>query len=539
IENICKECFDGILTIDPEGNITFASLTSNKLFGYDSKELIGNPFQNYLPKSELQKIIHAYHEVLRGKTIEHLQFELQRKDDSRALVEISFSPIFRDGKVVEILGVAKDITKQKLSNMINYQTDLLQKVFNSITDAVFILDTDFPPNIVECNEAASIIFGYKKSEMLNKNMEFLHIRDKDFEELQSSIISVIEGSKPNFRLSLLMRRKDGSIFPVDYMVSRLQDKDGKQIGLISFIRDLSKKKTLKEDSKTAKKKSRLSQLLNDALLRESLALGSVTYSNISEELSMTKEKLKEYAEHLEELVEERTRELRETQEKLLKAERLAAIGELAAMVGHDLRNPLTSIVGAVYILRKTLNLEKDEKIRTLLKTIEESVKYSNKIVTELLEYSREIVLELTETSPNQILRDTLDLVKIPENIRLVDFTLDEPKIMVDGEKLQRVFINIVQNAIDAMPEGGELTIRSWVEGGELKISFTDTGVGISVENMGKIFRPLFTTKSKGIGLGLPICKRIVEAHNGSISVESVEGRGSTFTITLPLNKAKH
>jgi PAS domain S-box-containing protein len=402
-----------------------------------------------------------------------------------------------------------------------------------MTDAIFILDAETPPNILECNEAASTILGYKKSEMLNRTTDFLYIKSKEFEEYKSNIINTLEKGKPSFRLNLLMKRKDGSIFPAGHTMTQLLDKDGKQIGWLSVIKDLSQKETLKEAPKASKKKSIFSRLLEEALSRESQALGEINSAAIAEELEMTKEKLKEYAKHLEELVEERTQELREAQEKLLKAERLAAIGELAAMVGHDLRNPLTGIAGATYILKKKLNVENDEKIKALLEAIERSVKHSNKIVTELLEYSREIRLELTATRPNRVLKDTLDVLKIPENIRLVDLTADEPVILVDVEKMQRVFLNIIQNAIDAMPEGGELTIKSGEANGNVEISFTDTGTGISKENMEKIFKPLFTTKSKRIGLGLPICKRIVEAHGGSISVKSVEGKGTTFTITLP------
>ncbi|MEM2144786.1 MAG: PAS domain S-box protein [Candidatus Jordarchaeaceae archaeon] len=533
IRNISKRSFDGVYTTDPKGNLTFVSITLSRVLGYDVEEMIGKPIQNYLSESEIPKIVQAHYEVLMGKNIESIQSKLMRKDGSLVSVEISLSPLFQDRKAVEILGIFKDVTKQLGDSQINYQAELLQRFFNNMTDAIFILDTEIPPNIVECNETASAMLGYKKSEMLNKTMEFLYIKSKDFEEYKSSIISAIENDKPNFSINLLMKRKDGTIFPAGHRIVQLLDKDGKRIGWLSSINDLSKRATLKETHKVSKKKSLISRLLNEAISREAKALGGISDTSIVEELEMTKEKLKEYAEHLEELVEERTRELREAQEKLLKAERLAAIGELAAMVGHDLRNPLTGIAGATYILKKKLSMENDEKVKALLEAIEKSVSYSNKIVAELLEYSREIRLELTETQLNQVLKGTLDMAKIPGNIRLVDLTTDKPRIVVDVEKMQRVFLNIIQNAIDAMPEGGELTIKSWEENGDVEISFTDTGTGISKENMEKIFRPLFTTKSKGIGLGLPICKRIVEAHGGSISVKSVEGKGTTFTITLP------
>jgi signal transduction histidine kinase len=132
-----------------------------------------------------------------------------------------------------------------------------------------------------------------------------------------------------------------------------------------------------------------------------------------------------------------------------------------------------------------------------------------------------------------ITRDALALVKIPRGIRVVDSTRNQPTVIVDVEKMKRVFMNIITNAIDAMPEGGTLTIRSRKADGNVEITFTDTGAGMTRDTLEKLWNPLFTTKAKGIGLGLPIAKRFVEAHGGSISARSAAGEGSTFTVTIP------
>lgn len=227
-------------------------------------------------------------------------------------------------------------------------------------------------------------------------------------------------------------------------------------------------------------------------------------------------------------------ERRRAGERLLRAERLAAVGETAAMVGHDLRNPLTGIASAAYYLKTKLASKMDGKTKEMLKLIEKDVEYSDGIINDLLEYSKEIPLELTETTPKSITKDALSLVKAPKKIRILDLTKKEPRIKVDAQKIGRVFVNIVKNAVEAMPEGGKLTITSKRSNGNLEIVFTDTGTGITKEAMEKIFSPLFTTKAKGIGLGLPISKRIVEAHGGSISVKSKTGKGATFTVKLPI-----
>jgi signal transduction histidine kinase len=222
------------------------------------------------------------------------------------------------------------------------------------------------------------------------------------------------------------------------------------------------------------------------------------------------------------------------EQKLLKSERLAAIGELAAMVGHDLRNPLTGIAGATYYLRNRLGSKSDRKAIKMLSLVEKSIEYSNKIISDLLDYSKELQLELIETTPRSIVQEALMHVKIPRNTRVSDLTQDEPKILVDIEKMTRVFSNIIKNAVDAMPKGGKLTIESKMTNDLWEISFTDTGMGMSVEVLEKLWTPFFTTKAKGMGLGLPICKRITEAHEGKILVESIVGEGTTFTVSVPI-----
>ncbi|HXX87429.1 MAG TPA: ATP-binding protein [Candidatus Acidoferrum sp.] len=246
------------------------------------------------------------------------------------------------------------------------------------------------------------------------------------------------------------------------------------------------------------------------------------------------EQLKEYTERLEEKVIERTQELKKTQERLLKSERLATIGELAGMVGHDLRNPLTGIAGATYYLKTKLRTALDESSETMLKVIEEDIQRSNKIINDLLEYSRETKLRANETDPKTILRQTLSSLKVPENITIVDKTQTKPRINVDDEKMRRVFLNLIINAFDAMPKGGTLSVRSRKVKENIDIGFSDTGVGMTNEILTNLWSPLFTTKAKGMGFGLPICKRIIEAHGGMISVESCPNKGSTFTISLPI-----
>jgi PAS domain S-box-containing protein len=226
-------------------------------------------------------------------------------------------------------------------------------------------------------------------------------------------------------------------------------------------------------------------------------------------------------------------EKREIQQRLLKAERFAAIGELAGMVGHDLRNPLTGIKNAAYYLKKK-NVCTEAIGKEMLNVVDNAVEHANRIVNDLLDYSREMRLELEERTPQSLLKEALSMVQIPDRIKILDYSLAEPKMNVDASKIIRVFVNLIKNAIDAMPEAGTLEIRNIQKGGNVEISFVDTGTGIPEEIMAKLFTSLFTTKAQGMGFGLAICKRLVEAHGGKISLKSVLGKGTTFTVNLAI-----
>ncbi len=236
---------------------------------------------------------------------------------------------------------------------------------------------------------------------------------------------------------------------------------------------------------------------------------------------------------LEKKLEETNEKLKAAQMKLLKAERLAAIGELAAIIGHDLRNPLQGIVASTYYLKTNTNIE--GKGREMLENIEKCIERSNKIINDLIEYSQIIQLELTETNPKRLVDNALEQIKVPSNIKIVNQNSSSPLLTVDIKKMERVFTSIIKNAIDAMQNGGTLTINSHKTSGDIVFSFEDTGEGMTEETLSKLWTPLFTTKAKGMGFGLAISKRLVEAHGGHINVQSIKGKGSTFTVTLPLN----
>jgi signal transduction histidine kinase len=192
-------------------------------------------------------------------------------------------------------------------------------------------------------------------------------------------------------------------------------------------------------------------------------------------------------------------------------------------------------VGALEILRMDVQTD---AAKDMIDLIEKSIDYSDKLISDLCDYSRAITLEQTYIDVRTILREALSLMKVPDRVEVVDLIGNELVANVDVSKMTRVFLNIIRNAIDAMPKGGKLTVTGIESHDKIKINFTDTGGGMKKEVLENIWTPLFTTKAKGMGLGLVICKRFVEAHGGSIRAESSVGKGSTITVELPIASSR-
>jgi len=231
-------------------------------------------------------------------------------------------------------------------------------------------------------------------------------------------------------------------------------------------------------------------------------------------------------------------ERKRMEEQLVISQRLATIGELAAMVGHDLRNPLQGMMGILYLVRQALKSPGaggKREVAELLGTLDKQIDYMAKIVADLQDYARPLTPKLEETSLPDLIRDTLSTMKVPENVKVsVQVKKTIGKVMVDPSLMRRMLTNLTMNAFQAMPKGGRLTIRADKTRDVTVIAVEDTGVGIPEEDMGKLFKPFFTTKAKGQGLGLAVCKRFVEAHGGTITVESKLGKGTTFIVKIPL-----
>lgn len=266
------------------------------------------------------------------------------------------------------------------------------------------------------------------------------------------------------------------------------------------------------------------------------------FNYMAGELKKSYDEIKRWNLELQKRVEERTRELKEAHEQLLRTQKMAAVGSLGAGVAHELNNPLVGIIGFTQLLLKKKR-EGEPEYRAL-KSIEEQSIRIKRIISSLLLYSQSQMGrgEYTMIDLREVIEASLPLIEHEFREKGIEVIKEYSKaplhIYGDFGQLQQAFLNILSNARNAMPEGGKVEIRCGMENGKIWVSFRDTGKGISPDIIDRIFEPFFTTKGnwEGIGLGLSVTQRIIEDHYGEIKVKSEVGKGSTFTVWIDIDK---
>jgi PAS domain S-box-containing protein len=393
---------------------------------------------------------------------------------SKPAVLVSFNNLREREHILERM--VEERTKDLRKN-----EEKLRSIFDSSPDAIIVIGTD--GTITECNQATLELHrSLSKDVIIGKNIIEL-VAERDREKVSKDLMKAVKyGVAKN--LEYLFLTKDEYEFPIEASISGMKDINDVVYSLVVEVKDITERKRMEEN-------------------------------------------LRQYSLHLEKLVEERTRMLHD-------AERMAAIGELAAMVGHDLRNPLMGIAGAAYYLKSKIGSKLDEKTLEMFNHIERGIEYSDKIINDLLDYSKNIQLNFLEITPREMILESLQLIKVPNNVEIINETQIKPRIKVDVEKMKRVFINIINNSFDAMPNGGKLTIRGRKNKDCFEFHLSDTGMGVPRKIKQKLWNPLITSKAKGMGLGLAICKRMIDAHNGSITLKSTVGKGTTLIVKVPI-----
>ncbi len=390
----------------------------------------------------------------------------------------------------EFVSIFEDITTRKEAEQaLERSEQRWATTLASIGDAV--IATDAEGKITFMNRIALELTGYTFNEANQMKLpEVFHtLNNKNRLKADNPITRVLEKEHEiGLANESILIRKDGTEIPIDESEAPIKDKEGKTAGVVLIFRDISARKQIEE-------------------------------------------KLEEYSKNLEKLVEQRSTQLKD-------AERLAAIGATAGMVGHDIRNPLQAITGDLYLTKTELDStpESEEKKNALenLQEIERNLDYINKIVADLQDYAKPLNPTNQETDLKLIIDKLLQKTSLPKNIKVkVKIEPEAKLILADPDYINRILYNLVNNAVQAMPEGGKLTITALEDKKETAVSVQDTGVGIPEEVKSKLFTPMFTTKAKGQGFGLAVVKRMTEALGGTVIFESQEGKGTTFTIRLP------
>lgn len=249
--------------------------------------------------------------------------------------------------------------------------------------------------------------------------------------------------------------------------------------------------------------------------------------------------LRRWNSQLEKRVLERTRALQEAQEQLIAQEKLAALGQMASVVGHELRNPLAVMNNSVYFLKTKMSSAAggaglDPKLEKHIRIIESEIVKSNMIIRDVLDFARNRALNASVQKVDELVEKAIERIQIPAQVTLQkDLQLQDLTAEVDEDELRQVLVNLLENACQAMTSGGRLSVGTKAQESGILIEIGDTGCGIPQEFLNKIFTPFFTTKSRGTGLGLAVVKKIIEHHHGTIQVESKVGEGTLFRIQIP------
>jgi PAS domain S-box-containing protein len=405
----------------------------------------------------------------------------------------------KKGNPYRWIGAIADITeRKKAEEALLAAKDYTENIIKSMFDTLIVINPD--GKIKSINEAVTVLLGYKKEELIGKPFGTILAEEEEEEEeeeipfIGTRLKKLInEGFIKEYNTAY--KTKSGERIPVSLSGAVMRDKDDKLIGIIFIGRDLRDRKQAEEALRATYKK------------------------------------------------------LQQAQQELIQASKMAAMGQLAAGISHELNQPLTGIKGFTQAV--LADLEKESPFRNDLNKIVGQVDRMDTIIKNVRFFARKSDFDIVELDINQVILNSLMLLSQQlktHNIRVIqEFDPDIPMIQGDPNQLQQAFLNIISNARDAIlglnrPEGGEIHIQSSLSQDKkhIEITFQDTGCGIPEGSLQHIFSPFFTTKSpdKGMGLGLSITYRIIENHQGKIDFKTKEGEGTTFNIAFPLKRAK-
>ncbi len=434
-------------------------------------------------------------EINRKLSLEEDAFSSNMGEAARWAIDVFIKLSFAAAFLFAALGVALSwpiVARIRATERALSESELkFRSITTSAGDAIAMLDEQ--GRTVFFNEAAEKMFGYKEEEVIGKDMHHLLSPSRymdDFLRNFPRFAETGEGAAVGKLVELGALRKDGSEFLIELIVTPMRIKG--RWNAVGIMRDITERRRMETEIR-----------------------------KLNEELELK--------------VRERTQQLLDAQDKLLRKEKLVVLGQVAGSVGHELRNPLGVMSNAVYFLQAVL-ADADDSVKEYLDIIKNEITGSERIVSDLLDSVRTKAPHPEAVRVAEVIEQTLAKLSVPASVGVkVDIPPELPPLRVDVMQIKQVVRNLVSNGVEAMPEGGTLQIEAHeVSGAKIVITVRDDGVGMTHEQLGRLFQPLFTTKARGIGLGLVVVKNLTEANGGKVEVQSEPGKGATFSITLPV-----